>query len=410
MRPQASRRSRHLGALAGAVAALLVAAFATALTAPAHGRARPASEPYTTLELVLDHGRVSTSPTLAAAASAATAHASAPAVGAAAKAGLTFPQALAACGGAGKTTARATAATVVSEAFSASHAVNSGRVAVTLTAILDGVKELGGQPVTLTIAGPFERDADGQLSADLAASVTAAATTARVAIDLAPGQRYVGIDGTFYELPQTRRRDDVSGASGASGATGASGLLGLLGIDSDSWLSDPHDVGTTAVNGVQTEHVSARVDVPALLGEVAGLRGGSGATAVAGATGATGPSGLAGVLPLLGQAIDSATVDLYTGVADHILRRLDLSVSFTVPALAAGALDGLSGGSLQLDATLSDLNQAQTITTPANVQPSSKLLNGIFDLESQFGSLAPLFAGSGKSFGGLINGSGSAAS
>jgi len=78
------------------------------------------------------------------------------------------------------------------------------------------------------------------------------------------------------------------------------------------------------------------------------------------------------------------------------VRRLDLAVAFSVPAGAGSLLGGLSGGSLRLDATLSALNQPQTITAPSGAQPASHLLNGVFDLESRFGSLASLFAGSGS--------------
>ena len=117
------------------------------------------------------------------------------------------------------------------------------------------------------------------------------------------------------------------------------------------------------------------------------------------------------LLPLLESAITSAQVDIYTGVADHIVRRVDLDIAFTVPAIAAGAIDGLTGGSLTVDVTLTDLNQPQTITAPAGAQPASKLLNGVFALESKFGSLASLVAGlrleRGASFGGSFSSSSS---
>jgi len=69
-----------------------------AVTTPAHGRGGPAPAPYTPLELVLAHGHVHPATTLAAAASARSAAGALPLAGAAAKAGLTFPQALAALG------------------------------------------------------------------------------------------------------------------------------------------------------------------------------------------------------------------------------------------------------------------------------------------------------------------------
>jgi hypothetical protein len=319
---------------------------------------------------------------------------------------------IAACGSGGKATAKTTAATLVSQAFSASHAVDSGQLALSLTLMLNGVKQLDGEPLKLDVSGPFERDGAGQLSADLDVSLTAAATNAKLGIDLAPGHLYLGVGGTFYDLPENGSGSG-SDELGDSGPSGASGLFATLGIDPRRWLTNPRDAGTLEVDGVQTEHLSAGVDVATMLGDVAKLVGGAGAGAgggASGASGAIGASGLAGSLTLLTQAITSARVDIYTGVDDHMLRRFDVALSFSVPAAAAGAVDGLSGGSLTLDATLSDLDKPQTIAPPANVQPQSRLLNGIFDLESQFGSLASLFAGAGANFGGLTGGNGSATS
>lgn len=303
---------------------------------------------------------------------------------------------IAACGGGGKATAKATAARLVSQALTASGAVDSGRVAVALTLNLDGVKQLGGEPVTLDVSGPFQRGGSGQLAADLTATIGAAGTTASVEVVLLPGHVYLGIGGTFYDLPAP----STAGGQGATGRSG--GIFGALGIDPHSWLTDPHDVGRADVGGVRTEQVSARVDVASLLGAAAKLGGGG--------TGSTGASGLAAIAPLLAQAITSARADVYTGVDDHIVRRLHVAVSFTVPALGGAALKGLTAGSLELDATLTDLGQPQTIGPPANVEPRSRLLNGIFDLESRFGSLASLFTGPGTSFGGLVSRHGSATS
>ena len=311
---------------------------------------------------------------------------------------------IAACAGGAKPTAKATAARLVSQAVTASGAVDSGRVALRLTLTLDGIKQLAGEPVTLEVSGPFQRGQAGQVSADLAATIEAAGTTAKLEVVLVPGHTYLGIGGTFYDLPR-RQSDNAPGATGLSGPSGPSGpsggIFGVLGIDPHSWLTDLHDAGSADVGGVKTEHVRARVDVASVLGAAAKLGGGAG--------GWTGASGLGGIAPLLTQAITSATADVYTGIDDHVVRRFDLAVSFTVPAPAA-ATDGLSGGTLQLVTTLTDLDKPQTITPPVNAQPRSHLLNGIFDLESRFGSLASLFAGSGGSFGGLFSRGNSASS
>jgi hypothetical protein len=171
-------------------------------------------------------------------------------------------------------------------------------------------------------------------------------------------------------------------------------VLAALGIDPKTWLTNPHIVGTTSVGGVTTEHLTAQINVANVLGDVSKL---------VASTGSTGAGGATSVLPMIESAITSAQVDIYTGVADHIVRKFDLAIAFTVPQIAAGVLGSLTGGSLNVDVTLTELGQSETITAPANPQPSSKLINGVFALESQFGALASL--ATGGFLGGLLGGS-----
>jgi hypothetical protein len=292
--------------------------------------------------------------------------------------------AIAACGGSGHPTKSATVAaspaSLVSQSFSASDAINSGQVALAVKLKLDGIAQLGSKPITLDVSGPFERSAGNQISTDLAATVSIAGSTANLGFDAVDKKLYVGLGGTFYELPASTTPKTSLGASGASG------VLSALGIDPKTWLSDPHIVGTASVGGVTTEHLTAQVNIANVLTDLSKVVASTGSTGASGAT-------TSNALSLVESAITSAQVDIYTGVTDHIVRKFDLAIDFTVPQIAAGALGGLSGGSLNLDVTLTQLGQPQTITAPANPQPSSKLLNGVFALESQFGSLASLVSG-----------------
>jgi hypothetical protein len=292
--------------------------------------------------------------------------------------------AIAACGGGGHATTSATVkaspASLVSQSFSASDAINSGQVALAVKLKLDGIAQLGSKPITLDVSGPFERSAGDQISTDLAATVSIAGSTANLGFDAVDKKLYVGLAGTFYELPASTTPKTSVGSSGASG------VLSALGINPKTWLTDPHIAGTASVGGVTTEHLTAQVNIANVLNDLSKVVASTGSTGAAGATAGN-------ALSLVESAITSAQVDIYTGVTDHIVRKFDLAIAFTVPQIAAGALGGLSGGSLNLDVTLTQLGQQQTITAPANPQPSSKLLNGVFALESQFGSLASLVSG-----------------
>jgi hypothetical protein len=305
---------------------------------------------------------------------------------------------VAACGSGGQdkaTAAKTTPATLLAQSAGSADTIKSGNIDVAATVALNGVKRLDGQPIALDVSGPFTRQS-GRLAADLTVKFAAAKTNADASLDVVGGVVYVGLGGRFYELRRRAARAG-SGATGTTGATGTSGIaatLRRLGLDPSDWLSSPRVAGTANVGGVTTEHLHAQIDVANVLADLAPLiTRASGATGASGAAGASGASGVASPLSsdlrLIESAITSATLDVYTGVADHIVRRVALAIDFTVPPIAAGVLDGLTGGSLDFVATLTDVNQPQSITAPPNAQPASKLLNGVLALESQFGSLAP---------------------
>jgi hypothetical protein len=321
--------------------------------------------------------------------------------------------AIAACGGAATRPAAARSATPAqlgAQTVGATGAITSGHIDVSLAVTLAGVTQLDSKPIVLDLSGPFARTAGGGLSTDLTLTISAASTHAVIGLDIVDGAAYIELGGTFYRLGSEHLPSGASGPSGASapaGASGASGPLGAggpgglgallsrLGIDPRTWLTDPHLVGTVPIGGVPTEHLTAQVDVANVLDDLTKLLPG-GAAIASGATGASSP--LVSALTALESAITSAQIDIYTGVADHIVRRVALSIAFTVPAIAAGALDGLTGGSLDFVATLTELGAPQTITVPADARPESKLLNGVLALESEFGSLAPLT----RQFGGVL--------
>lgn len=332
---------------------------------------------------------------------------------------------IAACGGSGRhrpAAARVTPVTLLDQTVGAARTVDSGQIDLTLDVALRGVKQLGAKPITLEISGPFARASHGSVSTALAIALTAAQSHVAAGLDIVRGVTYLGLGGQFYELGGGH---GTKPGEGSTGVTGATGPLGAPGLNLSSWLISPRLVGTAEVGGVETEHLHASVDVPKALQDLyarlspelgdsgasgaSGATGGPGVTGDSGATGdsvATGDSGATGVsgasfsldavLPLLESAINSATVDIYTGVSDHVVRRAHLAVAFTVPAIAAGALGGATGGRLDLDATLTDVGKPQSIVAPPDAQPASKLLNGVLALESQFGSLAPLVKGFGS--------------
>ncbi|HLW95694.1 MAG TPA: hypothetical protein VKS25_09975, partial [Solirubrobacteraceae bacterium] len=153
--------------------------------------------------------------------------------------------------------------------------------------------------------------------------------------------------------------------------------------DPRSWLTDPHDAGTAMAGGVDTDRFTAGVDTQKLFSDLSALI----TRRLSGATGASGPaSNLSSELQLVASAITSARLDVYTGVADHVVRRVHVLVAFKVPSIASSFVGGLTGGSLDFDATLTQLNAAQTVTAPANAQPFSAIRGALRRLELGLGA------------------------
>ena len=268
---------------------------------------------------------------------------------------------------------------LLSKGLRATGAIQSGRVDLALALTLDGDAALGGAPLSLDVAGPFQRDSAGHLATDLTITLTTAAKTRTFGLDVVDGTLYLGAAGTFYELPANA----LHMSAGATGASGAAGLLASLGIDPRSWLTDPHDAGTATVGGVDTDHFTAGVDPQKLFSDLSTII----TQRLGGATGASGPvSKVSSELQLVASAITSAQFDLYTGIADHVIRRVHVLVGFKVPSIASSFLGGLTGGSLDFDATLTQLNAAQSVTAPANAQPFSAIRGALRRLELGLGA------------------------
>ena len=100
------------------------------------------------------------------------------------------------------------------------------------------------------------------------------------------------------------------------------------------------------------------------------------------------------------DAIQEASLDVYSGKDDRVLRRLSASLTIDPPESAGGSeVDSVN---LDLSVTLSDVNDPQEISAPQDAQPISGLLSdlGISDL-------GPL-GGPGGSMAGVGGGGGPA--
>jgi hypothetical protein len=158
----------------------------------------------------------------------------------------------------------------------------------------------------------------------------------------------------------------------------ADGKLSLP-VHPATWMRDAKSEGTETIAGVETQHVSARVDSQSVVNDLAQAARQNG--------------GELSNRAAFARALKRGKVDLWVGSDDHILRRLSLNVAF------AGR------GRLELDVRLSDVNNPQQIEAPAHVRAGAPggvagglaqgVANGIGDLTGAETSSLQVLTGPG---------------
>ncbi len=246
---------------------------------------------------------------------------------------------------------------------------------------LEGVEGFDS-PIRLEASGPYvsrERTLP-LLDLDVAFGVQDAGQAIEAGF-LSTGDRaFLEFAGEFYEQPA----DDVARANRElrrrrAARTGSS--LRALGLDPRAWVVDARDEGTEDVGGVRTDHVSARLDVLALLADLNRFVERSG--------GALGRDDAQGAplpeveLEMLAGVFESTRFDVYVGARDGRIRRVSANVELVVPEDQRERFSGVERGSLRMSVELADVNGDQRVEAPAGARP-------IADLATQLGGIGAL--------------------
>lgn len=295
---------------------------------------------------------------------------------------------LSACGGGNSEDVKAT----LDKGFSTP--IKSARIDLEVTLKLDGVKQLNG-PVKLSVQGPYESGGSQTIpKADWDIAASAAGQNFSAGFISTGTNAWVAFQGQNYEVGKAAVAQVNQQIRQAAGKNDKKGLS-QFGIDPRDWLSDAKDEGDEKVGGVDTDHVSATLDVGKLVDDLNELVKKAGSS-----TGTT-----AQITPAqkkqIEEVVKNPTFDVYVGKDDSVIRRLSADLSFTVPSENQAQLGGLKSGTLSFSIEFADVGQPQTITAPANAKPLS-------ELTSQLGGLGSVLGGG--SAGGSSGGSGGAGS
>jgi hypothetical protein len=333
---------------------------------------------------------------------------------------LPIPAAIAGCGDSDESSGD-DPQTVLDETFNNDTKVTSGDLQ--LNASLSAEGEQGGQ-LDVSLGGPFQGDPDNDAAIpqlDWTASLSGQG--AGQSIDFSGGlvvtedNAYVEYKDQAYEVGAkafSSLRDQVEAQAGQSSAQitggfkeGCTQALEQAGatdtsacdIDLESWLTNLTNEGDESVGGADTVHISGDADVDTILTDIGNL--------VSAVPGAASQGFDPSQLSTASDAVTDASIDVYSGVDDHLLRKLDANLSIDPSAIAGGALIPVSDIQLSFSVEIDGVNEPQTIGAPSGAKPISQLLG---DLGVSPGALGGALGGSGlPGIGGGSGGGNSAA-
>lgn len=265
--------------------------------------------------------------------------------------------------------------------------VDSGVFDVTVDLAAEGGDNDGD--FTASLGGPFQSGGDGVPSFDIDASIDLESAVQDISgeagLTSTGDAAFVSFQDTNYEIPAeaftqfAESFTQLQAQTEAENAEANGNLLSQIGVDPTNWLTNTSNEGDEDVEGTETVHISGDADVPKLVEDIQTI-----AENAPRAARQVSPAEL-DQLDQLGDIIDSAEFDIYSGKDDNVLRKFEASIDLTPPE-DSGA-DTPDNVTLDFAVTLSELNEPQEIAAPSDPQPLQGLLDQLGVDPSALGQL-----------------------
>jgi hypothetical protein len=227
------------------------------------------------------------------------------------------------------------------------------------------------QSSTIKLTGPFELIRGKPLPlANINYTVSSGGQSQIVDLLTTGDKAYSIVRGQAYALPPTataqlRKATTQLSSGGKKGAP--SGLSGLK-LNFEKWLINPQVDAGAEIDGTPTWRTHAGVDVVAALKDLT-----TSAQALGGVTGTKVPKLTAADIAQLKNNFKNATIDVFVGRYDGIVRKVNLTMDFNTPAQFSATTGGISGGRLNLLIGISKPNRPVDVKAPANPLPFKAL-------------------------------------
>ena len=312
---------------------------------------------------------------------------------------LPIPAVVAGCGG-GSSSNNEDPQQVLQQTFNNPTKITSGKIDIALDGSAEG--DQSGS-FNASVSGPFQADENDPTAFpqfDLTASVSGSSGGPSISFDgsliATKDNAFVEYQDQAYEVGTDLYKQFAQSYAQAAQQSQtqknqSQNFFNRFGIDPSTWLTNVSNEGTADVEGTDTIHIHGDADVAKIFSDLQKVSQQT--------SGGTAQQLTPEQLDMVQSAIKQASIDVYSGTDDHLLRKLSLALDITPPA---GTGASVSNVKVNFSISFSDVNQPQTITPPSNAKP-------LQDLLSQLG--IPGLPGIGGSTGGFsLPGAGSSGS
>jgi hypothetical protein len=276
--------------------------------------------------------------------------------------------------------------------------LESGELDLSLHVNAEG--DEGGE-ADISLSGPFEKGAKGELpQADMDLTVEGSSEGEDInfegGLTLLTDRAFIAYEGTDYEVDPTTFGFVKAGIERAQQEGGEEDITACQkaaeGIEFSQFADNLESEGGADVEGTSTTKVSGDLNVSGAIDALIKLTENPACASQLESAGPLPLGELEEAKGELSKAIEKAHIDLYVG-EDDIVRRMTMELTIVPPDAADEKVE------MELDVTLSGVNEEQTFDTPSDAKP----LEGLF---KQIGvnPLQLLEAAEGGGLGDLLEG------
>lgn len=258
-----------------------------------------------------------------------------------------------------------------------------------------------GGDVDVNLSGPFEVGGKGELpQLGLSAEISGSADGEDIDFDggltLLTDRAFIAFEGTDYEVDPTTFGFLESALERSQQQSGEEDITACQeaaeGIKFSQFADNLENDGSADVDGTSTTKVSGDLNIDGAIDAVIKLTEDPACSSQLEAAGPLPIGELEEAKGEVSKAIEKAHVDLYVG-DDDIVRKVDAELTIAPPDAAGEKVE------LELEMTLSGVNEEQTFSSPSNAKPLEDLFQ-----ELGVNPLELLEAGGDEGLGGLLEG------